>query len=114
MWQYNQTELMHYGKKGMKWGRRSGPISAFKKAHSTHKDNVKRYSEVSKRESKYFDSKNAVDNNASYMKYTKPRENAAKEMGKSGDRLATMSIAAISGTAVVVAGAAYVAERLLS
>jgi len=48
------------------------------------------------------------------MKYTKPRENAAKEMGKSGDILAAMSIAAISGTAVVVAGAAYVAERLLS
>ena len=117
MWQYNHlqpNELMHYGKKGMKWGRRRGPISAFKNAHSTHKANVKTYTEASKRESTYFNSKKAVDNNAAYQKYTKPREEAAKQMGKSGDKLAAMSFSAIGGTAAVAVGAAYLAKILLS
>ena len=118
MWQYNQSqpldELMHYGKKGMKWGKRSGPISTFKKARSTHKENVKRYTDASKKESTYFNSNKAIDNNQSYQKYTKPREDAAKEMGKSGDKLAAMSFSAIGGMAVVATGSAYVAKRLLS
>ena len=117
MWQYNQTqpnELMHYGKKGMRWGKRKGPISAFKKAHSTHKENVNRYAEASKKESTYFNSKNAVDNKSSYQKYTKPREDAAREMGKSGDKLAAMSFSAIGGLAVVATGSAYIAKHLLS
>ena len=58
MWQYNQTqpnELMHYGKKGMRWGKRKAKavstaknigsryMKAVKKHESTHDERQARY-----------------------------------------------------------------------
>ena len=58
MWQYNHSqpnELMHYGKKGMKWGKRKAKVAsiaksigprymkAVKKHESTHDERQARY-----------------------------------------------------------------------
>ena len=45
MWQYNQTELMHYGKKGMRWGQRRAvkkQAKTLKKNQDAWDDNVKK------------------------------------------------------------------------
>ena len=52
MWQYNYlqpNELMHYGKKGMKWGRRKGKIkSTAKTLGSRYKKAVEKHESRSK------------------------------------------------------------------
>ena len=53
MWQYKQpTDLMHYGKKGMRWGKRSGPNSNHQTIGSKYKKAVEKHEARSKNNGK--------------------------------------------------------------